>query len=50
LGLGPAQRLLDIGCGRGWPGIYLAHQNGCQAVFDSDTHGLLETKGFPSLL
>ncbi|TMF03195.1 MAG: hypothetical protein E6I38_13940 [Chloroflexi bacterium] len=50
LGLGPAQRLLDIGCGRGWPGIYLAHKSGCQAVLDSEPHGLLETKGFPSLL
>ncbi len=32
LRLGPAKRLLDIGCGRGWPGIYLAHKSGCQAL------------------
>ncbi len=25
-------RLLDIGAGRGWPGLYLAHKSGCEAV------------------
>lgn len=32
LQLGPGKRLLDIGAGRGWPGLYLAEQNGCAAV------------------
>jgi SAM-dependent methyltransferase len=25
-------RLLDIGAGRGWPGLYLAERSGCRAV------------------
>jgi 2-polyprenyl-3-methyl-5-hydroxy-6-metoxy-1,4-benzoquinol methylase len=25
-------RLLDIGAGRGWPGLYLAEQSGCEAT------------------
>ncbi len=25
-------RLLDIGAGRGWPGLYLAQKSGCEAV------------------
>lgn len=32
LDLGPADLLLDIGAGRGWPGLYLAHSRGCAAV------------------
>ena len=32
LGLGPDHLLLDIGSGRGWPGIYLAEKTGCSAV------------------
>jgi cyclopropane fatty-acyl-phospholipid synthase-like methyltransferase len=32
LGLRPGLRLLDLGSGRGWPGIYLAKTSGCQAV------------------
>jgi cyclopropane fatty-acyl-phospholipid synthase-like methyltransferase len=28
LGLSPADRLLDIGTGRGWPGLYLADRTG----------------------
>jgi hypothetical protein len=29
LGLSAADRLLDIGTGRGWPGLYLAASTGC---------------------
>jgi cyclopropane fatty-acyl-phospholipid synthase-like methyltransferase len=32
LRLGPEDLLLDIGCGRGWPGLYIAAQTGCRAV------------------
>lgn len=32
LGLRPGVRLLDLGAGRGWPGLYLAAATGCQAV------------------
>jgi cyclopropane fatty-acyl-phospholipid synthase-like methyltransferase len=32
LGLGPGRRLLDVGCGQGWPGLYLARQTGCTVV------------------
>lgn len=32
LALGPGMRLLDIGAGRGWPGLYLARTTGCQVV------------------
>ncbi len=32
LELRPAVRLLDLGSGRGWPGVYLAKTSGCQAV------------------
>ena len=32
LALRPGMRLLDIGAGRGWPGLYLARISGCQAV------------------
>jgi cyclopropane fatty-acyl-phospholipid synthase-like methyltransferase len=30
--LGPGARLLDLGAGRGWPGLYLAATTGCQVV------------------
>ena len=30
--LAPSARLLDIGTGRGWPGLYLAQQSGCSVV------------------
>lgn len=32
LALGPGVRLLDIGCGRGYPGLYLARMTGCTVV------------------
>jgi len=32
LGLGPGRRLLDLGAGCGWPGLYLARSTGCAAV------------------
>jgi cyclopropane fatty-acyl-phospholipid synthase-like methyltransferase len=32
LGLRPGLRLLDLGSGRGWPGIYLTKTSGCQSV------------------
>jgi len=32
LQLGPGRRLLDVGAGRGWPGLYLAVRTGCDVV------------------
>ena len=32
LRLGPGDRLLDIGTGRGWPALYLAQTTGCSVV------------------
>jgi 2-polyprenyl-3-methyl-5-hydroxy-6-metoxy-1,4-benzoquinol methylase len=32
LGLSAADRLLDLGTGRGWPGLYLAVRSGCRVV------------------
>jgi SAM-dependent methyltransferase len=32
LELGPGVRLLDLGAGSGWPGLYLAHVTGCDVV------------------
>lgn len=32
LGLGPDHVLLDVGTGRGWPGLYLAARSGCRLV------------------
>jgi SAM-dependent methyltransferase len=32
LDLGPDRRLLDVGTGRGWPGLYLAASTGCELV------------------
>lgn len=32
LNLGPGRVLLDVGTGRGWPGLYLAAHTGCSLV------------------
>jgi ubiquinone/menaquinone biosynthesis C-methylase UbiE len=32
LSLGPGSMLLDLGAGRGWPGLYLAASTGCRVV------------------
>ena len=32
LGLEPGVRLLELGSGRGWPGLYLAGESGCDLV------------------
>ena len=32
LKLRPGMRLLDIGAGRGWPGLHLAKRSGCEVV------------------
>ena len=32
LDLRPGMRLLDIGAGRGWPGLHLAKRSGCEVV------------------
>jgi SAM-dependent methyltransferase len=32
LGLGPDVKLLDVGAGSGWPGLYLAQLTGCDIV------------------
>ena len=32
LQLHPGATLLDVGTGRGWPGLYLASQSGCRVV------------------
>lgn len=41
LGLGPGRRLLDIGSGSGWPGLYLARKTGCDlALADLPLEGL----------
>ncbi len=41
LKLSAADRLLDIGTGRGWPGLYLAARSGCRVVLaDPPLEGL----------
>lgn len=32
LGLEPGTLLLDVGCGRGWPGLYLSETTECRVV------------------
>ena len=41
LGLKPGVRLMDVGAGAGWPGLYFAKQTGCDAVLvDLPLNGL----------
>ncbi|MCP4380378.1 MAG: methyltransferase domain-containing protein [Hyphomicrobiales bacterium] len=41
LDIGPADRLLDLGAGCGWPGLYMADRTGCRLVsFDLPEEGL----------
>jgi SAM-dependent methyltransferase len=41
LDLQPGRRLLDVGAGAGWPGLYYAKETGCDAVLvDLPLHGL----------
>jgi len=41
LQLGPGSMILDIGAGRGWPGLYLAATTGCAVVMtDVPVEGL----------
>ncbi len=41
LALRPGMRLLDVGGGRGWPGLYLAERTGCDvAVTDVPVAGI----------
>lgn len=41
LGLEPGIRLLDVGAGSGWPGVYLAKTSGCDiALVDPPLEGL----------
>ena len=41
LRLAPGVRLLDLGAGRGWPGLYLAVRTGCDVVLsDVPVEGL----------
>ncbi len=32
LGMGAGDRLLDLGAGRGWPGLHIATQLGCRLI------------------
>lgn len=41
LSLIPGKKLLEIGCGSGWPGLYIAHLTGCKATLtDISLEGL----------
>ena len=41
LALAPGRRLLEVGAGSGWPGLYLAKQTGCDvALIDLPIEGL----------
>lgn len=45
LGLGPDDRVADIGAGSGWPGLYLAAMTGCRVVgTDLPMDGLLRAR------
>lgn len=49
LGLSPADRGLDLGAGRGWPGLYLADRFGCTVVCsDLPLDGLVSARATAS--
>jgi len=40
------ERLLELGAGRGWPGLYLAKRSGCDVVLtDQPVAGLRDARG-----
>jgi ubiquinone/menaquinone biosynthesis C-methylase UbiE len=43
LALGPDHVLLDLGSGRGWPGVYLARNTGCSVVLTDPQEAALAT-------
>jgi methylase of polypeptide subunit release factors len=45
LDLAPGRLLLDVGTGRGWPGLYLAARTGCAMVGTDMPVGALATAG-----
>lgn len=46
LQLGPGRRLLDVGAGCGWPGLYLAATTGCDVVVtDLTVEGMRAARG-----
>ena len=46
LALRPGMTLLDLGAGRGWPGLYLAKSSGCNVILADLPHeGLAEAAG-----
>jgi 2-polyprenyl-3-methyl-5-hydroxy-6-metoxy-1,4-benzoquinol methylase len=46
LGLHPGVRLLEVGAGSGWPGIYLAKRTGCDVVMtDVPAEGIRSAMG-----
>jgi methylase of polypeptide subunit release factors len=45
LDLKPGKRLLDLGTGRGWPGLYLAKRTGCEVILtDLPIEGLQQAR------
>jgi methylase of polypeptide subunit release factors len=43
LDLAPGKRVLDVGTGRGWPGLYLAARTGCALIGTDMPLGVLGT-------
>ena len=45
LELTPSDRLLDVGAGRGWPGLYIAKRSSCEVVLtDLPVEGLRDSR------